>query len=69
MSHDPRSQERIFSREQAIAILNRIGIREGEADRLLKGLTFPITLTELQEHLAQYGITHDSLMSDFGGSP
>lgn len=69
MPWDSQTGEQIFSREQVIGIIGRLGFRGAEADRLLQGLRFPATLSVLQEHMAQHGITHDSIISAMGGSP
>ena len=61
--------EPTWSREHVFEVLARLGFRGPDADRLVEGLTFPVTFAELQGHMAKFGITENWLISEMGGSP
>lgn len=68
-SEDLRPRGEMRTREQALQVLSRVGIRDAEADRLLSGIEFPATLSQILAHLGEHGITLDSLTDTMGGSP
>jgi hypothetical protein len=57
------------SRDHALGVLARVGIRGAQADELLSGIKFPAPLTEILAHLGKYGIDMDSMTDKMGGSP
>jgi hypothetical protein len=57
------------SRDHALSVLARVGIRGAQADELLSGIKFPAPLTEILAHLGKYGIDMDSMTDEMGGSP
>lgn len=59
----------MFTREEAHAMLSRVGIRGDRAEKVLAGLTFPVSVTDINKHLACWGLDRDSLINLLGGSP
>lgn len=57
-----------FSKQHVIDVLNRLGHTElaEEASRVLPD---PVDLSQLEALGMQYGLTHDDLISQMGGSP
>jgi hypothetical protein len=57
-----------FSRQHIVDVLRRTGFPEA-ADAAMRVLPDPVDLDEAANWAAQYGITHDELISRMGGSP
>ena len=57
------------SRDDALGVMARAGIRGAQADELLSGIEFPATLTEIFAHLGKHGIDMASMTDMMGGSP
>jgi hypothetical protein len=57
-----------FSKQHVVDVLNRLGHTElaEEASRVLPD---PVDLNRLEALGMQYGLTHDDLISEMGGSP
>ena len=57
-----------FSKQHVIDVLNRLGHTElaEEASRVLPD---PVDIDQLEALGMQYGLTHDDLISEMGGSP
>jgi hypothetical protein len=57
-----------FSKQHVVDVLNRLGHTElaEEASRVLPD---PVDLNQLEALGMQYGLTHDGLISEMGGSP
>lgn len=59
----------LYTREHVEAVLRRAGIPSERRALILDKIDFPLDLQTLQAALADYDISHDSLINDLGGSP
>jgi hypothetical protein len=59
----------MYDREHVDAVLKRVGAHEDRRNEILDKIRFPIDLAALQAVLAPFGITHDALIDEMGGSP
>ena len=57
-----------FSRQHVVDVLNRLGYTQAaeEASRVLPD---PVDIDQLEALGVRYGVTHDDLVSEMGGSP
>jgi hypothetical protein len=59
----------MITREEAHAVLLRVGVRADRVEEALAGLEFPASKTDINRHLMCWGLDRDSLINRLGGSP
>jgi hypothetical protein len=69
MSQFPDQPGETMTREQALAVLSRVGMRGERAEKVLAGLEFPVSKSDIYRHLIPHGLHREALISALGGSP